>query len=135
MKNQVYQGTPTSRRFALCPSSVEAGDPVLLGTQPAVALDNYQSNLGGTTFDTGGSFTLTVLAVSQISPAVGAAMKPGAAVYASGTLDSATNVTTDLVLSAVTSGTLFGQIDPSYTSGITSGTEDTAAIVRVKGIE
>ncbi len=135
MKNQVYQGTPTSRRFALCPTGIVAGQPVLLGTQPAVALDSYQSNLGGTTFDTGGSFTLTVIGRSQVSPQVGAAIKPGGSVYATGTLDSTTNVTYDLELNAVTSGTLFGMIDPSYTAGVGSGVTDTAATVRVKGSE
>ena len=38
MKNQVFTGTPTSPRFALCPSTVKAGDMVLIGKEPACAL-------------------------------------------------------------------------------------------------
>jgi predicted RecA/RadA family phage recombinase len=135
MKNQTYTGTPTSRRFALCPSTVHAGDPVLLGAEPAVALDDYSSVTGGTTFLTGGSFNLTVIGQTVASPQTAAAIKPGAKVYATGSLDSTTNVTTGLTLDGVTTATPFGFIDPSYTSGVTSGATDTAAIVRLQGAE
>ncbi len=128
MKNQYYTGTNVSRRQALCPSTVLAGDPVLLGTIPAVALDNYSATTGGTTFLCNGSFVLTVIAATVVSPVTGSAAKPGDKVYATGTLDSTTNVTTGLTISKATGGTLFGHIDPSY-STITSGTTDTAAVV------
>ncbi len=128
MKNQYYTGTNVSRRFALCPTTVLAGDPVLIGTIPGVALDNYQANTGGTTFLLNGSFVLTVIAATVVSPVTGSAAKPGDKVYATGSLDSTTNITTSLVISKATGGTLFGHIDPSY-STITSGTTDTAAVV------
>ena len=135
MKNQVYTGTPTSRRFALCPTTVKAGDAVLLGSEPAVALDDYNSRVGGTTFLTGGSFNLTVIGQTVASPQTPAALKPGDKVYAAGSLDSTTNVTTGLTLDGATGGVLFGYIDPSYTSGVSSGATDTAAIVRLQGAE
>ena len=132
MKNQYYTGTPTSRRQAACPASIKAGDPVLLGKIPAVALDDYQAINGGSTFLLNGSFLLTVHAVSQISPAVGAAIKPGDPLYASGTLDSATNVTYGLTISATSGDTPFGHLDPTG-SGILSAAVDTAAIVCLEG--
>jgi predicted RecA/RadA family phage recombinase len=135
MKNQTYSGTPTSRRFATCPSTVKAGDPVLLGKEPAVALDDYSSVTGGTTFLTGGSFNLTVIGQTVASPQTPAAIKIGEKVYATGSLDSTTNVTTGLTLDGVTTATLFGYIDPSYTGGVSSGVTDTAAIVRLQGAE
>ncbi len=135
MKNQYFTGTPTSRRFALCPTTVKAGDAVLLGSEPAVALDDYQANTGGSTFLTGGSFNLTVIGQTVASPQTAAALPPGHKVYAVGSLDSPTNVTTSLVLDGATGGVLFGYIDPSYTSGVTSGATDTAAIVRLQGAE
>jgi len=135
MKNQVYTGTPTSRRFALCPSTVKAGDPVLIGIIPAVALDDFQLNTGGTTFLLNGSFNLTVLGATVISPQTGHALKVGDKVYADGgTLDSTTNITTGFTLDANTSGVLFGEVDPSYQT-IASGVSDTAAIVKLAGGE
>lgn len=131
MKNQFYTGTPTSRRFALCPTTVLAGDPVLLGTEPGVALDNYQANLGGTTFLLNGTFILTVIARSSESPVVTAGIKPGDNLYAVGTLDSATNVTTGLTIDKNSaSGIRFGNLDPSGTA-ITAGNTDTAAEVKI----
>ena len=113
MRNQVYTGTNVSRRFALCPTTVVSGDPVLIGTIPGVALDSYQANTGGTTFLCNGSFTLTVIAATVVSPITGRAVNPGDKIYATGTLDSVTNITTGLVLSKATGGTLFGHLDPS----------------------
>src|SRR5690242_3814325 len=135
MKNQVYSGTPTSRRFALCPSTVKAGDAVLVGKMPAVALNDYESNLGGAVFSFGGSFNLTVIGQTVASPQTAAAIKPGDKVFAVGTLDSTTNVTTGLTLDGATGGTLFGTIDPSYTSGVSSGATDTNAVVKLAGEE
>lgn len=128
MKNQYYTGTNVSRRFALCPTTVLAGDPVLIGTIPAVALDNYQANTGGTTFLCNGSFVLTVIAATVVSPITGSAVNPGDKIYATGSLDSTTNITTSLVLSKATGGTLFGHLDPSGTV-ITSATTSTTAVV------
>ncbi len=128
MRNQVYTGTNVSRRFALCPTTVVSGDPVLIGTIPGVALDSYQANTGGTTFLCNGSFTLTVIAATVVSPITGSQVNPGDKIYATGTLDSATNITTGLVLSKATGGTLFGHLDPSA-SAITSATTSTSATV------
>ncbi len=113
MKNQKYTGTPTSRRQVTLPSGVTAGMPILVGKVPAVALDSYQANVAGATVLMNGSFVLTVVAVTQISPAVGAAINPGDKIYATGTLDSATNVTYNLTLSATSGDTFFGYLDPT----------------------
>lgn len=128
MRNQYYTGTNVSRRFALCPTTVVSGDAVLIGTIPGVALDSYQANTGGTTFLCNGSFVLTVVAATVISPVTGSTVNPGDKLYATGTLDSATNITTGLTISKATGGTVFGHLDPSYTA-ITSATTDTAAVV------
>jgi len=131
VKTQVYTGTPTSRRFALCPAAIKAGQAVLLGTIPAVALDDYQSNTGGATFLTNGTFALTVVGVTVISPPTNHALNPGDKVYADGgTLDSTTNVTYNFTLDGATGGVLFGQIDPSYVA-VASGATDTAAQVKI----
>ena len=131
MKNQLLTGTPTSPRFALCPSTVKSGDPVLLGKIPAVALNDYAANTGGATFYTDGTFSLLVYGSSSHSPITGAAIGPGDKIYASGTLDSGTNVTTGLWLSADSSDNLFGHLDPQVGTAIGSGATDTAAAVRI----
>jgi len=135
MKNEIYPGPSTNRRFALCPNTVLAGDAVLVGIEPAIALNDYSAATGGTVFVFSGSFTLTVIGATVVSPQTPAALKPGAKVYVTGSLDSTTNVTTTLVISGATGGTEFGVIDPSYTGGVSSGATDTSAIVRLKGSE
>lgn len=132
MVNQVLTGTPTSRRFCFCPSSIVSGQPVLIGGKlAAVALDNYQANEGGTTFLFGGTFNLPVYGQSVLSPPTGAAIPPGGAVYADGgTTDATTGVLYNFSLDANAGGVLFGHIDPQYTPGILSGlAPDTAAQV------
>lgn len=132
MKNQVILSVPGTQRQAACPITVRAGDPVLLGTIPAVAINDYESSYGGTTFETSGSYILTVIGRSTESPVVTAGIKPGGKIYAVGTLDSVTNVTTGLTLDANSStGTLFGTLDPQYQTAITAGATDTAAWVRL----
>ena len=113
MKNQVYQGTPTSPRFCLCPSTVKAGDLVLVGSEPACALNDYQANTGGATFYFSGTFTGTVQGNSSHSPIVGLAINYGDKLYAYGSLDSATNVTTGLTIAGDSSDPPFGYLDPS----------------------
>ena len=130
MKNQVYTGTPTSRRFASCPTTVKGGDAVLIGSTPAVALDDYSSLTGGTSFLFNGTFTLTVIAATVISPVTGSTENPGDQLYATGTLDSATNVTTGLTISKATGGTVFGHLDETGPA-VTSGTTSTTANVRI----
>lgn len=120
MKNQLYTGTPTSRRFVLLPTTVKAGDALLIGTEPCFALDDYQANSGGATCLFNGTFNTTVLGETSASPHTVAAIKPGAKLYASGTLDTATNVTHDLTIDANSSNTPFGNLDPS-SAGVGSG--------------
>ena len=130
MKNQVYQGTPTSPRFCKCPTTVNAGDLVLVGQEPACALNNYQANSGGATFYFSGSFTGTVEGSSSHSPITGAAINYGDKLYASGTLDSSTNVTTGLWISADSSDVQFGYLDPSGPL-VSSGATVTTAVIRL----
>jgi hypothetical protein len=135
MVNQVLTGTPTSRRFALCPSFIVAGQPVLIGGAiPAVALDNYQANTGGTTFLLGGSFNLPVYGQTG-SPLTNAPIAPGANLYAeNATTDPVTGVAYNFILTAYsgTGSVLFGHLDPEYTTGVLSGlAPDTAAIVLI----
>jgi predicted RecA/RadA family phage recombinase len=128
MKNQYYTGTNTSRRFALCPTTVKSGDPVLIGGIAAVAMDDYQANTGGTTFHTSGSFVLTVIAATVVSPMTGSQVNPGDKLYVTGTLDTPTNITTALVISKASGGTLFGHSDPSAPIILTTVTSTTAIV-------
>ena len=128
MKNQVFTGTPTSRRFALCPTTVKSGDAVLIGTVPGVALDDYQSVTGGTTFLLNGTFALTVVGQTTESPQTTHKINPGDKLYATGTLDATTNITTGLVIDANSSNTFFGYLDPNYVS-VAAGATDTSANV------
>ena len=123
MKNQVSQGAPTNPRFVACPTTVKSGDLVLVGTAPACALNDYQSNLGGATFYFSGTFQGTVIGSSSHSPYTPEAIGPGSPLYASGTLDATTNVTTGLLITGTTTDTPFGRIDesgPSVAAGATS---------------
>ena len=95
-----------------------------------MALNDYQANSGGATFYFGGTFTLTVVGSSTHSPFTPEALGVGAAVYASGSLDSATNVTTGLLITGTTTDTPFGFIDPSG-PGVSSGATNTATPVRL----
>lgn len=129
MKRQQFSGTPTGHRFALCPSTIVAGDAVLIGAIPAVANTSYSSTTGGADFYYNGSFYLSVTAKSTLSPAVNAAVSPGENVYADGgTLDSATNITHSFTLDANSStGTLFGQLDP-IEAEVAAGTTSTVGV-------
>ena len=131
MINQLFSGSPTSRRFVTMPASpaIVAGEPLLIGVMPCVALDSYQSQTGGATCLFGGSFSLTVIGSSdEASPPTGAAINPGDQLYASGTKDTTTNVTYGLTINVDTSKTKFGHLDPQQPK-IASGTTNTAAAV------
>lgn len=118
MLNQLFTGTPTSRRQVTLPSVIEAGDPILVGTDPAFALDSYQANVAGATCLFNGTFYADVLGASSVSPSVSAAIKRGAKLYAvGGTLDAATNVRYGFTLCADTTGIPFGTLDPSPQAG------------------
>ena len=136
MLNQSYTGTPTSRRSPLVSlSTVAAGDPVLIGSLPAIALDTAATVGGGEpTFLFGGSFALTVTAKSSLSPSVNHALKPGDPVYADGgTLDATSNMTTGFTLDANTGGVLFGHVDPTG-PGLATGTTGTINILLPRGM-
>lgn len=137
MKNQTFMGSPTNARFVACPSTVKSGDLVLVGTAPACALNDYQPNsntgnpaaVGGAVFYFSGTFTGTVIGSSSHSPYTPEALGPGAPLFASGTLDSATNVTTGLLITGTTSDTPFGCIDETG-PGVTSGATNTQTNIR-----
>jgi len=128
MQDQKFTGTPTSRRFILCPPTIKAGDPLMVGLVPCVALDNYQSDNGGTTVLIGGSFTLTVVGQTVESPQTTHKINPGDKLYATGTLDPATNVLYNLTIDANTANNFFGYLDPSDPA-IAAGVTNTAATV------
>ena len=134
MKNQTLQGTPTSARFSLCPSTVQAGDLVLIGGEPACALNNYQANSGGATFYYSGTFTGTVEGSSTHSPITGVAINPGDKLYATGTLDAATNVTYGLTIDANSGNTFFGYLDPQSPSIAAGATDANASVLLTNGM-
>ena len=132
MRNERYQDRASFSRFAECPETVQGGNIVLIGSMPAVALEDYNADLGGTTFRFSGTFELTVIAATVVSPITGSAVKQGDTIYATGTLDAATNVTTDLTLSKAAGGTKVGYYDSP--DEIASGETETAALVRLREV-
>jgi hypothetical protein len=141
MINQIYTGTPTSRRQVTLPASqanlvfATAGQPIVVGTEPGVTLDAYQSNFGGCTVLFNGSFSLTVVGRSANSPLVTAQVNPGDPLYmafsdSGWTLDTATNVWYGGVLDKNPSGIPFGRLDPSATA-ILAGVTNTSATVQI----
>jgi hypothetical protein len=132
MKNQLYTGTPTSRRQVTLPavSTLEnaSGVPILVGKMAAVTLDEYETNIDGATCLFNGTFQLTVVGSSTHSPYTPVALNPGDKVYASGTLDATTNVTYGLLLTGDSSDTLFGFIDPTG-PGVGSGLTAVVGVV------
>ncbi len=130
MRNERYQERAANARFYACPSTIVAGDPVLIGGLPGVALESYSAAKGGTTFRFSGTYKLPVHAATSVSPAVGSAMKQGDTIYAAGTLDAATNVTHGLTLSKDTGGVKFGTYDDP--TEVTSGTLASEAPVKLR---
>lgn len=130
MTNEIYQDRPDNAEWFPCPSAVTSGMPVLVGNRPAVALDAYDSNRGGTTFRFSGTFSLSVQGNSQSSPAGGAAINPGDMVFASGTYDATTNITYNLTLDRTLGNTPFGSL--GYATGaIAAGVTNTGAYVKL----
>ncbi len=128
--NQIKYGVPQNRRWFKCPSAVTSGMPVLIGTLAAVAIDAYDSSLGGTTFELSGTYGLTVIGQSQQSPLSGLQVNPGDELFASGTLDTATGVTYNLTIDKTRGNCPFGNLDQS--TAILSGVTNTYAAVRLK---
>ena len=130
MLNELRQDRAGDARFYLCPTTVLAGDLVLIGALPGVAIDSYSSKSGGTVFRIAGTFALTVIAATVVSPVTGSQVNQGDKIYATGTLDSPTNVTHGLTLSKAGGGTLVGSYDDP--NPITSGATSTSAAVKLK---
>ena len=138
MQNQVFTGTPTSRRQVKLPNVATfntPGQPILVGNEPGFTLDSYQSATGGCTVLFNGSFSTTIIARAANSPLVTVQINPGDQLYAafsdSGwTTDAATNVTYGGVLDRNISGFPFGRLDPSQTA-IPAGTTNTAGVVQL----
>src|SRR4051794_10700899 len=130
MLNELRNDRPANARYFACPATINAGDAVLIGgVLPAVALTDYDAAGGGATFRLSGTYALTVIAATVVSPVTGSAVKPGEKIYATGTADATTGVTHTLTLSKATGGTLFGSYDGT---GILSTVTDTAAPVMLK---
>jgi len=134
MINQQNTGSPTSRRAVLLPASttvvIPPGTPLLIGQIPCVTLDGNQFAVGAPTVVClfGGSFDLTVIGQSAESPQTTHKINPGDKIFATGTLDPATNVTYGLTLDANSGNTFFGYLDPQSPS-IAAGATDTNASV------
>jgi hypothetical protein len=134
MINQQNTGSPTSRRAVTLPAyttvSIPAGTPLLIGQIPCVTLDSNQYAVGAPTVVClfGGSFDLTVIGQSAESPVTTHKINPGDKLYATGTLDSTTNVTYNLTIDANSGNTPFGYLDPQSPS-IGAGLTDSAASV------
>lgn len=130
MLNEIRQDRAGDARFYLCPSTVLAGDLVLIGGLPGVAIDSYNARTGGTVFRLAGTFELTVIAATVVSPLTGSQVIQGNRIFATGTLDNTTNVTTGLTLSKASGGTAVGTYDD--TTPITSGMTSTTARVKLR---
>lgn len=129
MLNQLYPDGDSIQLAA--PAAVTKGMPVLIGTTPAVALDDYNSVTGRCTFLLEGIYTFTVVARSIASPVSGLAIKTGEELFATGgTLDATTNITTGIEINKTRGGVPFGMYLGDM-PGILSGVTDTAAPVRL----
>lgn len=132
MINEVYQDRPDNAEWFPCPSGITSGMAVLIGKRAAVALDKYDSNTGGTTFRFTGTFTLTVIGQSQASPVGSIGIKPGDRIFASGTLDTTTNITYSLTLDATRGNVPFGTLGYNgAASGVAAGETSTTALVKL----
>lgn len=111
MLNEVKQDRPGNARFFKCPSAVTSGMPCLIGTLAGVALDAYDSTLGGTVFRLSGTFSLTVTGGDSTSAGNTQQINPGDEIFATGTHDATTNVTYNLTLDATKGNIPFGSLD------------------------
>lgn len=130
MLNELRQDRAGDARFYKCPASVLGGDLVLIGALPGVAVDSYNAKSGGTVFRVAGTFALTVIAATVVSPVTGSQVNQGDKIYATGTLDGTTNCTTGLTLSKANGGTLVGSYDDP--NPVTSGSTSTTAAVKLR---
>jgi hypothetical protein len=117
MLNQLFSGTPTSRRQVTLPNAVTSGEAILVGVLPGFALDNWQSIVSGATVLFNGSFFANVTGQTAESPQTTHKIGFGDALYATGTTDGTTNVTYNLTIDANSNNTPFGNLDPSPQGG------------------
>ena len=127
MLNQLYPDGSVIQLPA--PSAITKGMPVLVGQMPAVAVDDYNATTGRCTFLFDGIFTLTVIAQSTQSPVSGLTVKVGDELFASGTLDSTTNITYNLTIDKTRGNIPFGNFLGS--TALVAGTTNTTAVVRI----
>lgn len=140
MINQKNTGSPTSRRSVQLPASttvvIAPGTPLLIGGLPCVTLDGNQFAVGAPNVVClfGGSFDLPVIGQSAESPVTTHQIKPGDKIYATGTLDTATNVTYSLTLDANSSNTFFGYLDPQAVAVAAGATDANASVLLTNGM-
>lgn len=140
MINQQNTGTPTSRRSVFLPAhstvAIAPGTPLLVGGLPCVTLDGNQFAVGAPSVVClfGGSFDLTVIGQSAESPQTTHQINPGDKLYATGTLDTATNVTYGLTIDANSGNTFFGYLDPQSPSITAGATDANASVLLTNGM-
>lgn len=128
MLNELRNDRPANARYYACPSTIVGGDAVLIGgVLPAVALTDYDAAGGGASFRMSGTYRLTVIAATVVSPITGSAVKSGDKIYATGTTDGTTGVMHTLTLSKASGGVLFGSYDG--TGIISAATDDDAPVM------
>ena len=130
MVNEIKQDRPGNSRFFKCPTAVTSGMPVLIGTLAGVALDAYDSSLGGTVFRLSGTFALSVFGGDSTSAGNSQDINPGDEIFATGTHDGTTNVTYNLTLDATKGNIPFGSLDQQ--TKVTAGTTNAYAYVKLK---
>lgn len=130
MTNEIKQDRPGNARFFKCPTTITSGQAVLIGTLAGVAMDAYDSSLGGTVFRFSGTFGLTVFGGDSTSAGNSQQINPGDEIYATGTHDATTNVTYNLTLDATKGNIPFGSLD--QLTSIAAGATNTFAGVKLK---
>jgi predicted RecA/RadA family phage recombinase len=110
MLNEKRQDRPGNAVRLAVPSTCKSGDAILAGQQPGVLLTDYDSATGTAVVRFTGTFNLTVYSETVHSPQTASVIKPGDKLYAAGTLDSGTNITTVLILNAASGGVFFGYL-------------------------
>ena len=130
MTNEVKHDRPGNARFFKCPSGITSGMPVLIGTLAAVAMDAYDSTLGGTVFRLSGTFALSVFGGDSTSAGNSQDINPGDEIFATGTHDATTNVVYNLTLDATKGNVPFGSLDQQ--NKVAAGTTQSGAYVKLK---
>lgn len=128
--NTYKMGTNQNVRWYPCPAGVTSGMPVLIGTMAAVAVDAYDSSTGGTDFWFDGSYFLTTIGQSTVSPAANIQINPGDELYAQGTYDPTTGVTYNMTIDVTNGNCPFGNYEG--VTPILAGATNTYAPIRLK---